>query len=506
MSHKKFLALCGFLFVCYFVSLFKFYRVDYFVPDHFLYASFAQKNFLAKDAFSTLFLFFAQFIPRYPTLMNELMLVLMSAALFQTLYFLKILPNKMRLFAVVATLSASYWYYIYGKLFYDIPFSFLTYAICLTLVGKIFHSQNKQSIEKYFFILFFMLGFCLSWKPYNIFSVVGLMLLMLCHDELSKKLSFIFSVHTVKTKTKFAWLISFSHRHLGKIFFLFLIGYLLGNYGFFISPSEMLTGLRAYPGKYDFWYFLFFDRRIIWDHITALPFHQSSLSVWFCVGVLFILPIWLRAWKYFCVNAFMTLNFFIFITKFSPGFPWHGFMFAWFVWTSAIFLLSEQKNFAAKKFLCAFCVLLVALQSYQNFFVYLPKEVAWANKTKTMVNELRQSENFIYNQLNQSIKKYGGSYDVHCDVKRDIYLNQRRYFSFITDEKKWTPILNSKRRKGFNIYTQKNPADVLYIIRPRSADLPIMKSVMPQLTYSNFILKEQHQNGLVTVKIYQRKK
>ena len=68
--------------------------------------------------------------------------------------------------------SCCAFYYFYGKIFYDFPFSYYTYTLCLIVISTIKWDDIEQvNNKKKWYLLCGLVGFCLSWKPYNIFMI-----------------------------------------------------------------------------------------------------------------------------------------------------------------------------------------------------------------------------------------------------------------------------------------------------------------------------------------------
>lgn len=155
--------------IFYFFFLLAFYNTSYFVPDFRLYNSMALNNRKAADGFSSLFIWMASLCNIMPKFMTFASLAMMCLSVYNILFFYyNILWDNIHKFLLVliVCMSCGVWYYFYGKVFYDIPFSVFTYSLCLLAFMKVYiNKEDRKKSQTWWYILAYLIGLTLSWKP-----------------------------------------------------------------------------------------------------------------------------------------------------------------------------------------------------------------------------------------------------------------------------------------------------------------------------------------------------
>lgn len=410
-EHKQELILC-ILGLLYFGFLLRYYLIDYYIPDFRLYSNMALKGLKAKDGFSSLFIWFAALGIIIPKQLTIFCLILMSLSMVQISFFIKFLFYKKNMYyywiSIFLLYSCCIFYYFYGKTFYDFPFTAFTYSLCLLILKKILiKRRNKENSNREWFLFSSFLGFVLSWKPYNIFCVVGLILLM-----------------TVKNETRI--LITETLKSLKKSilsFVLFVAGYIAGNYNILMYPRSTIKGIRGYPAIYNFKLFLITKQRILWDHVNDLPFNISVMTLITVIIFLYILPLLFKKIEFLIISIFMIICFYFFISYFSLGYAWHGFTIGLFIITYIIFFLSElkeetEKKQTVKKILIGVAIL---IQAIVCFVYYIPLQNKWYLITEEAIKILENKESEIYSDVLYLINNKIGTDDYMIDVALKRY-------------------------------------------------------------------------------------
>lgn len=400
---KKILIFPIVLVVLYFSFMLRFYLIDYYVPDFRLYASFAQTEFPAKDGFSSLFIFMSGLAAFMPKFMTLLCLVMLAASIFCLCFFCYQrfwVDNNTFCFMVVAIFLCGSWFYFYGKIFYDFPFSVFSFTMALLAFSKFIDSTNDN---RWWNVTCLILGFSLSWKPYNIFMLAGFGCLCMCYDD--------FRILLTKR--------IFHFRSILLSFLFFLLGFLAGNYNFFTDPAGTLKGIRGYKACSSLLYFFVQKNRVIWDHVNYLPFNLSVYSLPCMAVLLLILPIFAKKLRYIVCGLFMMACLCIFIKFFSAGYTWHGFTFGIFLILEFCFLLKEDgKNKKHLNFkIATLCIFVI--QTIIMFGYYVPKQAQWHNLTQKSLAILEKNAGKIYNDvINLAAKNEIPDYVVECAVYR----------------------------------------------------------------------------------------
>lgn len=409
IEEKKIALLIIFL-VCtgYFCFLFGFYNIDYFVPDFRLYNSMALTNRKAADGFSSLFIWLASLCNIMPKFMTFACLALLSLSIFNILlFYYDIFWENIQKFilVVIICLSCGAWYYFYGKVFYDVPFSVYSYSLCFLALAKLYKNREyRKKAQAWWYILTYLLGLMMSWKPYNIFMLSGMGLLILAYDEFRKEA--FASVNNIKKF--FASVI------------LFFAGYITGNFNLLLFPHETVEGIKAYPASYIFSDFILDKHWIIWDHINNLPFSISVFSIVFLVFAGIIWPIVIKKLRYLWISLFMFGAFALYISFFSPGFTWHGFSYGFYFIIYTLILVKEtRQEILYRHVFRALLIFTITIQGIVNFGYYIPVQARWAVSTEKAIDVLENQETEIFKNVSQLVDGFGEStYMIECAVKR----------------------------------------------------------------------------------------
>lgn len=127
--------------ILYFFFLLRYYLIEYYVPDFRLYFDMALEGSKAQDGFSSLFLWFAAFAASIPVFLSVFCLLLMTLSMINISIFINFLFKKINLYYCISLLvlySCGAFYYFYGKIFYDFPFTAFTYSMCLLIARKLY--------------------------------------------------------------------------------------------------------------------------------------------------------------------------------------------------------------------------------------------------------------------------------------------------------------------------------------------------------------------------------
>ncbi len=377
----------------YFILMLRFYLVRYYVPDFRLYGEFAINGYKAKDGFSSLFIWISGLSRLMPGVIHVLCLAMLAGAVFHFLYFYIIsFYDGIRNYVIIVlmTISCGCWYYFYGKVFYDFPFSVYTYSAGLCVFARAMIKRRKEKPwQKDWYLCCLLMGLTLSWKPYNIFMLAGFGLLVLTKDE-TRKLFF----EAIQESKK-----------LWKSAGMLLIGYLMGNYNLLISPKETMDGIKAYQAGCSFSAFLFQKNRVIWDHVGDLPFHISVYGILTIFIILFFFPIMAKRCRYILTALILCGCFYLYIVYFSPGYTWHGFPFGVFLITYMIFIMSEATKISKGTYMVLAAAVFV--QAVLNFGVNIPTQLCWYKNTDEAVQVLEQKQNEIYQDVKAIIGQLG---------------------------------------------------------------------------------------------------
>ena len=392
-KNEKRFCLCVSAFACalYFLFLLRFYLIDYQVPDFRLYGSMAVANRKAADGFSSLFI--AAISRIAPKAITVLCLSLLSAGIFNLLFFyLNAFYKNFRrfIFVLLLTFSCGCWYYFYGKIFYDFPFSAFSYSLCLLQVGKIIaKNRNGESAEKNWLCFFVLAGFTLSWKPYNVFMLAGLLFLALAKTE-TRKILCAFFLNAKNIAASVATLV---------------LGYCVGNFNLLVSPIETVRGIQTYPASFRFREFMYGKSRIIWDHVCDLPFNQTVFALSTLVLLFVLIPLLSGRKKYVPVFLAMMFLFRFYIKHFSPGYAWHGLVFGVFLLTAVLFVFSEKEPFPKSAKIIS--VVALCIQFFVTFGFYLPTQIRWHTETQKAIRVLEEQNGEILSDVENLISGFG---------------------------------------------------------------------------------------------------
>jgi hypothetical protein len=467
-----------------------FYWTDFDVPDFGAYTWFYNAKFPAKDCFSSLFI--AIFNGDNPFLRCVLYIVSLfslSFCIFSFLYFFyKVFTPKLLEFilSVLFVISSGIWYYIYGKLVYDFPFSMLTFSFALIVLTKVFIDNNRRMF--YLSLLSLLIGFYLSWKPYNIFLVVGTAVILLIHENTRY-----FIYKNLKT-IKFIFI----------IILFFIVGMLLGNFHLIDNFSETLKGIKAYQSSYSFYNFLFFNERLVWDHVNLMSYTATSFLLPTFVFVLFVFPLLLRKYLYVLLSSFLSMCMFIYITYFSPGYPWHGFSFSAFIILLFLVLLGYFKSLSLwhRRILLIVCYVVVSLQFIYTFTKYVPMQARWFYVTNEIGNNMLENKISVENTINEYVFKN--------NINKSDYMLYVNFKRFILKERQFRTLIDGRGRE-FSFYSPPIGMSYLfsvYDIRQNmvASMMRIQKSLDENLINNSYEKTTIYNEGNIVIDVYKKKK
>lgn len=372
--------------IIYFAFMFRFYMIDYNVPDFRAYESFFEAGCLAKDGFSTLFIWIAHFAATHPHRLTVFCLGILTLALVNMLFGVNMLLKENLhkwLIGILFSVVCGCWYYFYGKIFYDFPFSAFTYSVGFVLVVDLLkgleNNRTDKKIAVEWLVIMVIFGFMMSWKPYNIFLLVGLWLLAINN----------------KACSAFFWNIFKKPLKILTTVICFVIGYIAGNYGLLVNPIDTLIGIKAYPANSDFIDFLFNGIERIWDHVNCVSFNKGIIAVISVCAVMFLIPLILKKWTYVCISLVMLFGDALYIYECSPGFLWHGLPYGLFILSYVIFLLRDIEEGSisrnSRKFIYEIFAIAMIYQGYNCFFNYIPMQINWFDKTEDAIAVLEEN-------------------------------------------------------------------------------------------------------------------
>lgn len=422
-----------FLCLIYFLCLLPIYLFPYYVPDFFLYHRFGQWYLAAQDGFSSLFIQIAALPLFLAVPLHVLCLLCMTFSLGTFMYFGKKMVSGVlnQVLITAAIFSCGIWYYFYGKLFYDIPFSLLSMSLTLLLL---LHYHEKKLYATLFWIL---LGFTLSWKPYNLFAVAGLVLLLMISNQW-RHLVFL----SWQNNSRAQFFSTGTWTLMGQYLLLCIGGYCLGNYQIFIHPFRTIRGILAYPSSFNFFKHLF-QGQLIWDHVNSMGINLGTYAIPAVAIILFIIPLFLKHKLFSICGVVFAFLYYAFITFKSPGFIWHSFMPAVFLLLFLIFILQESQTLSAKRqrFVHILAIVAISWQCFNNFFMYLPKEISWFSQTQKAIQLCRTENTAIADSLEQVLNNLNGSYVFYIALERDTVVKGRRTPVLVQrNPQRWKPL------------------------------------------------------------------
>ncbi len=452
---RNWVYIVGAVSLTYFIAMSQFYIVSYYVPDFYGYMAMiikAEKP-LPVDAFSSLFVTISPLAYAFPFVLTIMSLVFLTLSLFLFNYvFYKLKKTDLFDYIVflVASFSSGCWYYFYGKIYYDFPYTALSFSLALLALYYLLDAKREKAYDFVWYSFPLALGFCLSWKAYNIFPVAGLCLLILINKHYFKE--FLFK----------NWLINYL-----KIGGLFFMGYFIGNFSFLYAPLQSAQGVRGYGASHNLLDHLFLNTRTVWDHVNMSSFDMAVFSVLPLFLILFILPLFVRNKLFLAVSIFMSVCYGVFISYFSPGYVWHGFVFGLFVLTFLLFILIESESIKGKRRLLfrSIVVIAISLQFLNNFLNYMPKQIAWFNTTQEAISLFENNAAKINLDLLNLTKKIKGSFHIDVAIKNEAFIRKidmetdkktlRRNALAMADYEGWELLTTKNRRyKKENFQTQ----------------------------------------------------
>ena len=185
--------------------------------------------------------------------------------------------------------------------------------------------------------------------------------------------------------------------------------------------------------------FLFGPSEAQWDHINNSEFNLAVFNVLAATIILFILPLIIKKLRYLCAAVGLTCLFALFISRFSPGFAWHGFTFGLFIFSFFIFMLIEsiQLPHWRRGLFIGVSILAVALQLANNFGTYIPKQQLWFALTDEAVDLFRHRSADLHNKISASISKLDGTFCIYSDLKRYGSINPGIWIHEVAEKDKW---------------------------------------------------------------------
>lgn len=412
IQQNSYVVLCSVCIIIYLACMKDFYLSIWQVPDFGAYAGFAQANLKAHDGFSSLFIFLSGLLTFLPMQMKIICLFFQAFAIASLFYFYYFIVKKEKalhredVLAVLLTAFSSFWYYGYGKVFYDIPFTMFTFAICLLLMTRGILAYRKGCRSVFIWNFFFLvLGLCVSWKMYNLFLAAGLGLCALADDEIRQ----MFLYYAVQLKKCLVFIC------------MFALGYLAGNYHFLCFPYETLEGIMGYEARSDFWDRLFRTDHLVWDHVNMLPWNFSVMCVVTAVCILFVLPVCIKRLRFIAVSVFLLACFWVFITFFSRGYPWHGFTFGVFMVLQ--FMFEIKSGIDGNRWFQKAAFYAVCIQTVLCLCFYVPKQAEWERTTRQSIDDLIEHEYQIRQDAEDAWAKTNGALcAIDLAVKRNTLL------------------------------------------------------------------------------------
>lgn len=283
--------------------------------DHALFYEFAYRNYPSIGAFSSLFLDLSRWVLETPLRPYYLYSSLMATSFFiMGLSLLALLHATQRpkwaLWVVLGSLlSLGCWTHVTSNFWNDVPLSAISFALGIGAFTLAYlNPQNKA----WWLLHFLLMGFALSWKTYNIFGLIPILLFSL---PLYSK------VHSSP---------------LGGVFkacAFMLMGYLGGMYHLLTDPLATLNGIRGYPLPIS-WKRL----AVCWIPLPQFSrgIYDQSISTALTIGCLPfpLLITWLWLYKRVAPTLLamligVGLLFNIYILKFGFGLNRHGFPLSW---------------------------------------------------------------------------------------------------------------------------------------------------------------------------------
>jgi len=234
------------------------------------------------------------------------------------------------------------------------------------------------------------------------------------------------------------------------------MGYFIGNFSFLYAPLQSTQGVMGYGASYSLLDHVFLNTRTVWDHVNMSSFDMAVFGVLPLFLILFILPLFIKNKLFLAVSIFMSACYGVFISYFSPGYVWHGFVFGLFILTFLLFILIESESIKGKKRLLfrSILVIAVSLQFLNNFLNYMPKQIAWFNTTQEAISLFENKAAKINLDLLNLTKKIKGSFHIDVAIKNEAFV---RKIDIETDKKTLRRnALAMADYKGWELLTTKN--------------------------------------------------
>lgn len=455
----SFLVFCTFAYILFLIN---FYSKSYEIPDYYSYYSFSLKELKANDGFSSLFILISNELINYYSLIHFAMLALLALSIFIIILgFFKVVESIIsRLIFTCYVFSLGFWWYFYGKLFYEFPFISFIFSIIFYLTLPFILDYKKFNTDffksHYFkvYIIFLLLGFCLSWKPHALITIICLVFFISKDTNLTKEFFLKFST-------------------------LFLIGYLLGNFNLLFYPEETIKGIRGAKSGIailDIHSYFFDDYKKVWDHVNLLSFNTAILHWTSVIFFLFVFPFFTNITKKLLIFNCLIFLFFCFLMyKFLAGLTWQGFTFSlYFIILIAYAIAGAHLK---KSKLIYIIVLLLSIQIHNNFFNYIPLQSHWDKKTDESINIINTHHGSILLDVQKLIASNGPNYYINLSVKRFYPNNPPDNILRRIDSSGWNEVF-SKECKGSCNSTYVINIEPLEMLGVRSYESPKNKALI----------------------------
>jgi hypothetical protein len=301
-----------------------------------------------------------------------------------------------RIFVSISTYTFGCWYYIYGKLYYDFPFTAFFFSISFFLSTYLIE-EDKGIIKssQVIYVVFVLLGFTLSWKAYAVFPVIGLIL--------------------------FLFMLKKEYFYNKKLYIMFFLGFLFGWYSLGFNFMETVKMMRGYKASYGLQnmikYLCSFSHgfAVSWDHVYCENFSVGAFS--FPSLVFLSAASFFTRFRFFIVFLIIFVAFCSFIVFASPGYLWHGFPYSLFLMVCVVFFINYRYK-KTEKVLFLLLIVAIVMQAYNNFIINIPMQADLERATTYAVNNFVSNRDKIKREIESNIKG---------DRKRKIFSNIKRW-------------------------------------------------------------------------------
>ncbi|MFP3154172.1 hypothetical protein LQZ18_07005 [Lachnospiraceae bacterium ZAX-1] len=439
--------------VLYFIYMIKYYNISYLVPDYYNYFSFAKVNLPAAASFSSLFLDLSRFVMPYPLVAHVLCLSMLSLSVFfinlSIFRFLKNESAKIKLLLSLSTYTWGVWYYFCGKLYYDFPFTSISFAMALYLLSHVLdtaYPYKNKSGSKLWYVFYLLCGFTLSWKLFNLFAVFGIIILaLLWRNENLKGI--------IQSISQYFY-----------FFLSFAMGYILGMYHLLTDFQETLNGIRGYPVEANHLKFVghFFQvdfTKFVWDHVTDSSF---STGIFFILSLFILLALpflFVKKKLYALLGTSFLFLYCLYINMLSPGYEWHGFPFGLFLLVFFIFCFMEMQKEKPQNIRIAYKLISVMflIQICNNFGYYIPMQSVLHSSIYNAIDAAYLNQGVIFDKISDftTQKNITGHVRVAANIYRSKGTPSNFELQVFTDER-FTALKTNEPILG-NIFIEMKP-------------------------------------------------